>query len=192
MKKTLLTLFLLITTIASSAQLVDDKYVIHFGNPEAPNVVREYISFECLQCVKLFKEDFDSIEREYITSDEFRWEFCLIPTDITTLKAMVCLEQLSEEEKLVFLYGIWSEVPLDHLGDMSILMVRAMDYFEKPLSDLNDYEFIMQHPILEESFRYQAQKDRIVAVPTMEYKGIIYREEIPNKIFIDSILRGTK
>lgn len=164
---------------------LDSKYCITYGNPKAPVRICEFFSFRCPHCVKLFKEDFEDIKTKLIDSGDVFFVFHPIPQDLCTIQAMICLEQLGEKEKQLFLEVLIEEVMPADQELMAKFMITAMKVFKKPLPQLDDRNFLEGHPAFNEVFHFLKQ-EKILAVPTVEINGQLFPKEVPSYQFIKS------
>jgi hypothetical protein len=184
-------LFLLLAGASSifGFEKLDSKYWVQYGKPDAEVKAVEYISLSCPKCLELFKEDFPKIKEKFIDSGRVSWVYHLDPADLLTLQAMVCLEQLSEEQKPLFFASIVENLP--NVKDGCHLMQAAMETFGKPIPDLGKVEFLEKSQAFQDAFQFVRQEDVITVIPTLEIDGVIYKE-FPSAEFIDSKLSNPK
>jgi glutaredoxin len=186
-------LFTLILTLASllSAESLPEKYLIPYGNPTAETKIVEYFSFICPHCISLFRKDFRKIRETYIDNGKIYWEFHPVPLDLVTVQSLVCLGDLSEREKRIFLEALLDEIESDDTNLTSLMMIKAMELFQKPKPRLRDDEFLENHPAFTDAFNF-VKENRIEAVPTVEVNGKKYPTDVPDLSFVKGVLEKNK
>ncbi|CDZ81917.1 Protein-disulfide isomerase [Candidatus Rubidus massiliensis] len=180
--------FLLIINAALSCSNLDN-YTIKFGNPNAPHKITEYISFNCPHCVELFRDEFHLVKEKYIDTQKAYWTFCPIPNDLLTIRAMHCMEFLSNNERIAFLEVLLKEIDLENVELSSILMEKAMEILEKPVSKLRDKEYLSQTTAYLHAFEYVKSDNKIIAIPSINIDGNLFIKEIPEIKFIDTKIK---
>lgn len=168
---------------------LSEKYCVYFGNKDSSNLVTEYYSFSCPHCLNLYRKDFEKIKKKLIKEDHVHFVFHPVPLDLVTIQAMICLEGLSSEEKCLFLDAILSEADSDSFITAQ-LMQKAMELLKKPIPQLLDQEFVMNHPAFQDAFDFISQEDRITAIPSVDINGRLFSEEIPEYLFIAAQIEG--
>ncbi len=166
---------------------LDSIYCINYGRKDAPVKIIEFFSFQCPHCVRLFREDFGNIKEELIDTGKVHFEFHPVPQDLPTVQAMICFEQLEENEKCLFLEVMFEEATPSDPELMSTLMMTAMNVFKKPLDKLKDHQFLQDHHVFEAIYPFLKQ-EKIFAVPTVEINGRLFSKEIPTYQFIKSFI----
>lgn len=185
MKKILLALLTCMSLFELSAlDKLKESYLIPYGNPSAPIKITHYFSFRCPHCIELFREDFKKIKALYL--EEIYWVFHPIPMDLLTVQGMVCLDKLDTREKRIFLEAILEEMVIDD-SDLSVCMMeKAMEIFEKPITQLQDKDYLSQTAAFQDAFLFLKQEEKITAVPSVEINDKLYLKEVPNQVFIAS------
>lgn len=186
--KTLIALLTLSTPLFSFEKL-HEKYLVNFGNPEAPLKITEYYSFHCPHCIALFRKDFGKIQKSYLDSDQIYWTFHPIPNDLVTLQGMICLEKLNDRQKQMFLEAILEETDISNAEITSALMKKAMEILENPVPNLQSDEFLEKSAAITDAFVFLKQKEQINAVPTVEVNSIIYPKDVPDFEFIQAVVK---
>lgn len=169
----------------SAFEKLPSRYQVSYGNPDAPIHVTEYFSLSCPKCLESFRRDFKSLREKYIDSQKVYWAFHVIPADVLSLQAMVCLEQLPQKDKRIF----W-EVLLDTLDDLSegaLIMQISMEKLGNPNPELGDLSYLKSTESFQTAYRYLKQSDTIKELPTIEINGKIY-DEFPTRKFIEKQL----
>lgn len=166
---------------------LESPYIIKYGDKSSTINIVEYFSFQCPHCIRLFKEQFNQIKAEFIDTNKAYFEFHPVPNDLLTVQALICLSNLNEEEKRLFLEVILEEADPTDDALMAKLMMAAMNVFKKPIPSLEDENFLKNHEIMKISHDFILQQ-RIEAVPTIEVNGILYAKEIPNYQFIKTLV----
>jgi hypothetical protein len=191
MKKVLSWLIMSFVPFAVFAlEKLDAKYQIAYGDPQAKIKITQYFSFQCPHCVGLFKQDFKEIKAKYLDTKKVYWIFHPIPMDMPTVQGMVCLEKLLDKEKRIFLEVLLDELVIENPQVTACLMEKAMEVFEKPISQLKDKEYLSETNAFLDAYHFLKQKEKIEVVPTIEINGQLYLQEIPDKEFIDSKLEN--
>jgi hypothetical protein len=159
-------------------------YQISYGNPDAPVKAVEYFSFSCLKCLKQITEDFDGMKKKYIDTGKVYWTFHPDPADKLTLQALVCLRQLDDVQKRLFIEVVSRNMDGKSLGAGCQMMQAAMEYFHHPLPELDKISFLETTEEFRCAFAFLKQKDVVANVPTLEVNGKI-REEFPSRKFLE-------
>lgn len=169
------------------------EYRITYGNPQAKFKVIEYFSFMCPHCVALFRKEFQGIKNTLIDQEGIYFEFHPVPQDLPTVQAMICFEQLSNDEKQLFLEAILDSVNIEDSTTTPLLMQRAMEIFKKPIPKLHEEAFISDTKAFQRAFEFIKQEDRIEAIPTIEINGKLYPNDVPERELIEKkieVLKG--
>ena len=175
--------FLAASSSVFAFEKLDPKYQIRYGDSGAEVV--EHFSLSCKKCVDSFAEDFAGIKKEYVDAGKATWVFHPTPADLLTLQYMVCLEQLSEEEKPVFLEAILSSIAESSPRHGCQMLQAAMEAFGHPLPDLDKIAFLETTQAFQDALQYLKQEDVIAIVPTLEIDGKII-DEAPSRKIIDT------
>jgi hypothetical protein len=173
----------------SALDKLSEKYLVNFGNPQAPTKITEYFSFHCPHCIAIFRRDFKDIQKKYIDSNEIYWTFHPIPTDLVTAQGMVCLERLDGNQKKLFLEAILEETDIANPQITVLLMQKAMELLGNPIPLLQSDEFLEQSSVFQDAFTFLKQKEQISAVPTVEVNSRIYLRDIPDFEFIRGVMQ---
>lgn len=181
-------LLCLISFSLFSKESLPDKYLIAYGNPDAKTKVVEYFSFACPQCIRLFKEEFNEIQKIYVETKQTQWIFHPYPMDLLTVQAMVCLGKLNDKEKQMFLEAFLPECEgID--GKVGVaLLKKAMELLKKPVPDLSSPEFLEKTEAFVAAYRFLS-KTPIQDVPTVDINGVNFKQ-MPDKKFIDSKIKN--
>lgn len=177
--------FFCVFNYLSAFEKLPSQYLVAYGNPQAPIQVTEYFSLSCAKCIENFRKDFKALKERYIDTQKAYWVFHLNPADLLTLQAMVCLENLSLEEKKIF----W-EVVLDTLenpSDGCLIMQIAMETMGKPLSQLKDPSYLQMTSSFKNAYHYLKQPGLVTELPTVEINGKIY-DAFPHRQFVEKQL----
>lgn len=183
---------LMIPQISCSFERLHEKYLVTFGDPEAPLKVTEYYSFQCPHCIALFRKDFKKIQEEYIHSKNIYWTFHPIPADLLTVQGLVCLSQLNEDQKRLYLEAILEEAEIADPNITALMMIKAMELFGKPLPKLQEENFLQNAEAFRDAFEFLTQGEEISAVPTIEVNAKLFPNEIPTLDFIKTIAKKRK
>lgn len=186
----IITVFTLFLTQALGASNLSEKYLICYGNPEAPLKVIEYFSFVCPHCIELFKRDFKRIKETFIDTNEIYWEFHPVPLDIVTVQALDCLADLSPREKRIFLEVILDEAEVDDPQLTTLMLIKSMEVFQKPKPKLKEEAYLEETTAFYDAFQYVKNGGASIpeAVPSVAVNGKKYPRDIPDFLFIASIL----
>jgi hypothetical protein len=158
---------------------LDPKYQIRYGDPSAPTKVVEYFSFSCPLCIDLVNQEFPEIRRAYL--DRLSYIFHPNPVDLTTLQAMICLKQLSEEEKRFFLEGLC--IALANGNEAVAAMRELMEALHHSVPDLASFEFLKQEETFADALRFIRQENAVILMPQIEINEVRY-EDIPTASFL--------
>ena len=177
----------------SAIEKLPEKYLVNFGNPNAPVKVTEYFSFYCPHCIAIFQKDFKSIQKDYIHTNEIYWTFHPIPHDLVTVQGMICLEKLNDNQKQLFLETILELTDTNNPEVTAMLMIKAMELFDQPTPRLQSDEFLNeQKDLLTNAYLFLKQEEQIIGIPTVEVNAIIYLKEVPDRDFIVEIMEKCK
>jgi len=179
-------LFLCLCSQFFGFEKLDSKYWVRFGQPDAEFQAVEYFSLSCPKCLDFYKEEFPAIREKYIESGTLSWAFHPDPADLLTLQAMICLERLPNERKILFLDALMGS--LAKLKDNEHgckLMQTAMEVFQDPVSELGELEFLEKSQAFQDAFEFVSQKDVVKVIPSIEIDGILYKE-FPTPALIDA------
>jgi len=192
MRNTILTLILAVFAPCLgllSLEKLSEKYLVSYGNPNAPVKIVEYFSFQCPHCLALFRSDFKKIEEKYIDTQKVYWVFHPIPTDLTTVQGMVCLASLNELQKKLYLETMLEEAELNQPQVTALIMIKVMEIFKMPISNLNDENFLQKTDAFLDAFEFLVQDEKILAVPTIEVDSKLFKNEVPDFEFVQSIVK---
>lgn len=178
-----------ISEVETNFQKLDHQYCVSYGDEKAPIKIVEFFSFQCPYCVKLFRDDFERIKKQFIDTGMVHFIFHPVPKDVTTVQAIVCLGQLGRLEKRLFLEVMFEEADPSDQDLMSELMVTAMNVFKKPIPLLKDKTFLQNHPVFEKIYHF-LQQEKVSAVPSVEINGHLYSEKTPSFQFLNECLKG--
>jgi len=193
MKKSTIFVFSLIfkLSMAFSVVKLDECFLIHYGNSNAPLKVTEYFSFSCPHCLKLFHE-FPKIKEEFIDKGLIYFTFHPVPKEITTLMSLHCFKILNDKEKQVFLEAMLEY--LENNPDDNLEICRVMQEFlvclHKPKLPLDDHEYLKESPIMQKSFLFISQDEQINALPTVEVNELLFLKDIPDYAFFSEVVKA--
>lgn len=168
---------------AYALEKMDERFLVHYGKSSAPLKVTEYMSFSCPHCVKIF-QDFPKIKQEFIDTGLLYFTFQPVPKDLTTIRALHCLEMLSEKEKPLFLEALFEY--LEETEDAQKLCQAMLDFlacFSKEKIPLDDLAYLKQTPLMEKAFLFLSQENQVKALPTVEINGVLFSSELPSYTF---------
>lgn len=168
---------------------LDSKYCVHYGNKNAPIKVIEFFSFLCPHCVSLFQKEFFAIKKHLIDTGLIYFEFHPALQDVSTVQSVICLGELTEEEKRLFLEVIFEEADPYDQELITKLMITAMNVFKKPIPCLADHSYFEEHPAFEIVFNFTKQ-GQVTAIPTVEINGKYYADYVPTFSFLQSFVRN--
>ena len=184
----LLCLLLLLPHTAFSIEKLPEPYLIHLGSSKAPLKIVQYYSLTCPHCVALFRKQFQQIKHDHIETDQVQWTFHPVPMDLPTVQAMECLSKLSPKEKEIFLEAILEELAIDKPTFTATLMQKGMEVLKKPITKLQDKEYLSHTTAFDDAFHFLKQNDELNAVPAVEVNGAFIAGEIPDRSFIQKAL----
>jgi hypothetical protein len=177
---------LCLPVLGFSFDKLDEKYVIVFGDEEAPVKITQYFSMTCPHCLSLFKKDFKAIKEKYLDTKKASWCFHPIPLDSLTIQLMDCLAKLTPRQKVILLEALFDTIQMQDNPDVVLfLMQEAMKTFSHPIPELDEKEYITKTQAFWDAFTFIKQEDRLDAVPAVEVNGYLYRREIPSQAFIE-------
>lgn len=179
-------LSLSLPVLGFSFEKLDEKYLILFGDTQAPIKIIQYFSMTCPHCLEMFKKDFKVIKEKYLDTNKVAWTFHPVPLDSLTIQMMDCLSKLNLKQKRILLEALLDTVQVqDNAEVVLFLMKEAMITFNCPMSDLDDEKYIIKTQSFLDAYNFIRQEDRIEAVPAVECDGVLYRKDIPNQSFIE-------
>ena len=168
------------------------EYLVKYGDPQAETKIIEYFSLSCPDCIKCFIHEFKPIQKEFIDTRKASWAFHPNPADLLTLQAMVCLEKLTEKEKITFLETVietlYGQKVFEAINATSILQI-TMQALGKPIQNLNELEGIKTTKAYQNARLYLKQPDFVQDIPTVEINGKIY-DAFPDTKFIKKHLEN--
>lgn len=192
MKRTLYLAILSIIPLTLSAfEKLNDRYLVTYGNPEAPHRIVEYISFTCPNCIELFKDDFADIRERYIDSEKTYWVFHPMPVDLLTVQAMACLEKLSEYRKRIFLEEMLSFADENQPKDVAHLMSQIMALLDGDARNVANIDELEKTEAWEAAYQFlKGGGLSVEAVPSIEMDGELMEELVPSLKIISALFRS--
>ena len=171
-----------------SLEKLPETYLVSYGDPNAPTKITHYFSFTCPHCVALYREEFSDLRTHYVDTGRIFLTFHPVPMDLLTVRAMHCMEKLAPKEKKVFLEAVLEELVINNTEFSSQLMIKAMELFDKPTPLLMEKEYLQETEAFKQAFEFLKQKEKVIAIPTIEVNGKVYPNEVPDKDFLESLL----
>ncbi len=168
------------------------SYLVTFGEENAPIKITEYFSFICPYCLKLFREEFPTIKRDYIDTGMVQWTFHPVPMDLVTIQAMDCLEKLSVPEKRAFLQVFLEEAEYGNPDFCTAILKKGMEILQKPVGRLNEQNYLENTPAFSEAYRYVSSAKAVEAVPSVEVNGSYVVGAVPDLRFVSQIKAGER
>ena len=185
MHKSILTLILILfSCMGYAVEKINDNYCIIYGEPTAPVKVVEYFSLGCPKCLFLFTEEFDYLKQRYIDAKKVHWVFHPNPTDIQTLQAMICIEQLSPRKKQLFLEDLLPKLQGKSPESKTRGLKQVAYRFDVTFPSQDQIDSLKKTDAFKNAYQFVSQKEGIEAVPTVEVNGILY-EEMPRACFLE-------
>jgi Thioredoxin len=190
MKRLIFTISILLCNLVFAVGKMDDCFLIHYGDPKAPLKVTEYFSFSCPHCVNLFQE-FPKIRVDFIDKNLIYFTFHPVPREVTTLRAIMCLEKLSEKEKQVFLEGLFEYLQQNQEGDQKLcqVMQEFLGCLNKDKLPIDDLDYVKKSTVVQKAFLFVSQEESIQALPTAEINGIPFLKEVPSHAFFAQVVQ---
>lgn len=173
----------------SAQEKLEDKYLVSFGDSEAEVTVTEYFSLSCAHCIHLFNRDFQKIKEDYIETGILRWDFHVVPLTEVDVWAMICMENLNESEKRVFLESTLAEFENVNKEMACALMKKAMEFFKTPIPQIGQSDYLSQSDAFKKAFVF-IQQNEVESLPSIEIDGELFAE-IPGENLIDRKIKGT-
>ncbi|WP_042280645.1 thioredoxin domain-containing protein [Candidatus Protochlamydia sp. R18] len=168
-----------------------EKYLIEFGDPQAPVQITEYFSMSCPHCLSLFKKDFKILKEKYLETKQAYWVFHPVPLDSLTVQTMDCLSKLTLKQKRTLLEALFDTLQVQDGPEVALFLLQeAMKLFDQPMPNLDEQAYIVQTEAFQAAFQFLKQEDRIKAVPSVEINAELYRQEIPNQAFIEKQMQA--
>lgn len=171
-----------------TSRTLPSKYLISFGNPEAPIKITEYFSFACPHCLTLFKTDFKQIKENFIEKGLVFWTFHPVPMDVVTIQAMDCLEKLSADRKRIILEAYLEEADAGDPEICTLILIEAMKVFGNPLPGLGENKYLEHTQAFSDAFSFVKENPSMNAVPAIEVNGLIYQETVPSVNFVRELI----
>ena len=188
MKKHLIVPLLTFSCTVFGFENLPDPYLVQYGSPQAPLSVIQYFSFTCPHCVAQFRTQFQQIKERYIDTGKIAWTFHPVPMDLLTVQGMVCLSELPERERKIFLEAILEELSIDQPKLTVQLMQKGMDLLGKPVTELQEKSYLSESTAFQDAFQFLKQGDELEAVPSVEVNGKFISAQIPDIEFIEEQL----
>ncbi|MEM7174340.1 MAG: thioredoxin domain-containing protein [Chlamydiota bacterium] len=156
---------------AFSFELLPKTYLVEVGRETAKTQIVEYFSLGCPRCLKLIKSDFKNIFYECIQKSDVCWTFHPDPIDLTTLRFMICLENIPPKNRFPFFWeAVQAVKPGAHQRNTLILNALSEGYGGKALP-LADLDFIASSQAKRASFAYLQQVDIPQVLPAVSKNG---------------------
>lgn len=171
MLKYLSAAFLFLFASLSSFEKLPEKYLVTFGNKEAPIEIIQYYSLSCPHCVSLFRNDFLDIKKNHIDSGKICYTFHPVPMDLTTVQLMCCLGELDAGQKQLLLGVIFEELDLENPEVTTIMLKHSMEIFKKPLEKLDNDDFLKNSDAFASATDFVIQDDKPTTIPSLEIGG---------------------
>ncbi len=165
-----------------------DQYLVSYGSSDATTKIVEYFSFLCPHCLSLFKSDFEKVKSDFIDTGKVQFIFHPFPRDLTTTQAMICLSKLDNQDKQIFLEVLFEKIHLDDPKTIAKCMIASMELLNHPIPLLDNPGFLKEQEALKDSFQFLTQKEKIIALPSVEIHGVYYPDELPDHKFITKVL----
>jgi hypothetical protein len=159
---------LFVSGVAFSFEPLPEAYRVSYGDPMANKRITHYFAFDCPHCVEHFQSTFPKIKSEL---NGVYYEFHPLPGDLSTIRALHCLEQLTAEEKQIFLEAVMMEISGESQELTVALMKSAMEFFDKPVPNLEERTFISESAAFEVAYKFQLQDGLPRAIPYIETNG---------------------
>lgn len=146
-------------------------YVVEVGRENAKTQIVEYFSLGCPLCLSLIKSEFKDIFFECIQKKDVCWTFHPDPLDLTTLRFMICLENIPPKHRFPFFWEtIQAVTPGNHQRNALMLKALSERYGGKQLP-LGDLDFISESQAKRDSFSYLQQPDIPQTLPALSKNG---------------------
>lgn len=170
---------------------LSESYCVRYGSADASVQVREYFSFDCPHCIAIFREYFYELEEAFVANGHASYEFHPVPMDLATVQAMICLSQLNDEEKKVFLEALLMELSPGN-GDVAVLLMKkAMEFLGHPVPDLGDMGFVSGTQAYEDAFGFISQADCVKAVPNLEINQSMHQGPLDKNSAFEALRRAS-
>lgn len=172
----------------SALEKLPSKYLVSYGDPDAPIKIVEYFSFQCPHCITLFRKEFKEIESKFIDTKRVFWVFHPVPADLVTVQGMICMAALNDHQKTLYLETLLEEAEPDSPQNTSLIMSTVMEVFKKPIPELQDETFIQNTEAFLDAFTFLSQDEKIMAVPTIEVDSKLFPKDVPDFKFVQSMV----
>lgn len=179
----------LMTHVLSASVYLPEKYLVTYGNPQAPIKITEYYSFYCPHCIALFKREFSTIKEKYLNKGDIYLVFHPVPMDMLTVQAMDCLEKFSPERRRLFLEAVLDEIDTSD-SDLCIrLLEKAMKVMNSVTVTLSDRTYMEKTAAFNDAFVFIKNDSKPEDVPSVAVNGCFVPGEIPSEEFIQRCLK---
>ena len=179
----------LMTHVLSASVYLPEKYMVTYGNPQAPIKITEYYSFYCPHCIALFKREFSTIKEKYLNNGDIYLIFHPVPMDLLTVQAMDCLEKLSPERRRLFLEAVLEEMDVSDIDYCTRILEKAIHVMNASTVSLSDRDYLEKTNAFKDAFVFIKDESKPDAVPSVAVNGSFVPGELPNEEFIQRCLK---
>ncbi|MCY3974439.1 MAG: thioredoxin domain-containing protein [Simkaniaceae bacterium] len=165
---------LLLTRSAFAFEKMDEKYLIRVGNPEATEAITHYFSLACPHCVLSTIREFPKIFDRYVKDGRLLWTFHANPSDVNTVRFLICLEKMPESRKFSFFWNVLG-IALADEEELPFLLEEQSRLHGHAISGLADPDFLKRAPATLRSSEYLNQEGVPGSVPSIEKDGILVK-----------------
>lgn len=171
MVKLLIISLLLFQSITFSFEKLPQNYLVEVGSPQAETSIVEYFSLSCVSCLKLIREDFETIFQDHIQTGNVLWTFHPDPIDLTTLRFLICLENIPPDKRFPFFWEVINSVSPTQEKRNTLLIEELSAHYGHPVKNLADLSFVEKTKAFNAAFSYLRQDDIPDQVPAIEKNG---------------------
>lgn len=147
-----------------------EKYVVSYGSPDAPIVVRQYVSFDCGVCHDFYKKVFPKIKAKYLDKNKLRWDFVPYPLDLSTIRAMICLEKFNRAQKRSF-FELTFPFAFEQSENLLSMAMQKISYsFGTRPGEIDSNVFLRNSQTMTDAFHFRKEVD-FTFLPAFDIQG---------------------
>ncbi len=170
---------------ADAYEKLPADFLIQYGDKNAQIKVTYLFSIYCPSCLNFMKEDFPRLKEKYIDTGlvEWIWHPFPNPEKPLTYQAMLCLGELSENQKRIFLENAVNFLNEKNMHSAPDYFCHLMKLFGHPIEDIYSRDFLLKPKARQSAAHFMSQK-RNLTIPSVEVNEEYY-DRYPTSQFVE-------